>query len=73
MVAMATRKCLSLIFFFQGVNNRCIGMITKFQEKNIFRSSVILEKPQGGWNPPPLGGFSRITMEQKKKKNLEPR
>ena len=53
MVAMVTRKRLSLIFFFQSVDYRFIGKVTKFQEKNFVRSSVILEKPRGGRNPPP--------------------
>ncbi len=70
MVAMVTRKRLSLICFFQSVNNRCMERVTKFQEKKVFRSSVIIEKPQWRWNPLPPRGFSRITMEQKKKNIL---
>ena len=55
MVAMVTRKRLSLIFFFQSVDYRFIGKVTKFQEKNFVRSSVILEKPRGGG-----GGMSPV-------------
>ncbi len=66
MVAMVTRKRLSLILFFQSVDYVPIGKFTKFQEKKVFRSSGILEKPQWGWNPLPPRGFSRITMEQNK-------
>ena len=65
MVAMVTRKRLSLIFFFQSVGYIPIGKFTKFQEKKIFRSRVILEKPQGRQNPAPHRGFSRIMLEQK--------
>ena len=67
MVVMVTRKRLSLNFFFQSVYYVPIRKVTKFQEKKSFRSSVILEKPLWGWNPLPPRGFSKITMEQKKK------
>ncbi len=65
MVTMVTRKRLSLIFFRQSFDCVSIRKVTKFQEKKVFRSSFILEKPQWGWNPLPPRGFSRITMEQK--------
>ena len=65
MVAMVTRKRLSLIFFFQSVEYVSIEKVTKFQEKKFFRSRVILEKQKGGRNQAPPRGFSRIMLEQK--------
>ena len=53
MVAMVTRKRLSLIFFFRNVDYRFIGKVTKFQEKIFIRSRVIIEKPRGGPIRPP--------------------
>ena len=56
-VAMVNRKRLSSLFFFQSVDYRLIGKVTKGQEKKFFCSSIILEKPRGGWRIPPLLRF----------------
>ncbi len=55
MVTMVTRTGLSSHFFFHMFRYRFLGKVSKFQEKIFIRSSVILEKPYGGWIPPPPG------------------
>ena len=57
MVPMVARKRLSLFFFFRSVDYVPIRKFTKFQEKKIFRSRVILEKPPGRRNMPPPSRF----------------
>ena len=53
LVAMATKKHLSLIYELENFVNTYLGKVTKFQGDGLFRFGVLSNLLAWRWNTPP--------------------
>ena len=62
LVAMATKKRLSLIYELENFANTYLGKVTKFQGDGLFRFGVLNNLLAWKWKTPP--GMNRIKYQQ---------
>ena len=60
LVAMATKKRLSLIYELENFANIYLRKVTKFQGDGLFRFGVLSNLLAWRWKTPPLPGMNRV-------------